>query len=124
VVAEFYAAVETGDLSALHSYFNENYTIQDVGPMKDTRGSRISETSSDIIEHIKNLREAIPGFRMTINGVLTEEGDVAFADVTMTGIQKGQFLGVESTVRKITMRVFVMYELENYKIKSTLEMWV
>lgn len=68
--------------------------------------------------------DAIPGFGMTINGVLTEEGDVVFADVTMTGIQKGPFLGVESTGSKITMRAFVMYELENYKIKGKLEMWV
>ena len=122
VIMDFYSAVENGDLATLGSYFTSSYSIEEVGPMKDTRKSRISETSEDITERIKYLREALPGFRIKINR-LVAEGDTVFADVTLTGVQKGPFLGVEPTGREIEMRAFVIYELENSKIKNALEMW-
>lgn len=122
VVTDFYKTVEAGELSRLVSYFTADYVIADVGLMKDKKGSHISETSADITERIKYLREALPGFKISINQLIAE-GDSVFADVTMTGVQEGPFLGVEPTHREIKMRAFVIYTLENYKIKRALEMW-
>lgn len=122
VVTDFYKTVESGELSDLPAFFTENYTIEDVGALKDKKKSHISETSADISERIKYLRAALPGFTITVNK-LVAEGDTVFADVTMTGVQKGSFLGVEPTGKEITMRAFVIYELEDYKIKRALEMW-
>ena len=122
VVTGFYEATQSGDLSTLPSFFTDDYTIEDVGAMKDKKGSHISETSADIVERIKYLRAALPGFTITVNR-LVAEGDTVFADVTMSGLQKGPFLGVEPTGKEVTMRAFVIYTLEDYKIKSALEMW-
>ncbi len=122
VVTDFYKTVESGELSDLPAFFTDKYTIEDVGALKDKKKSHISETSADITERIKYLREALPGFTITLNK-LVAEGDTVFADVTMSGMQKGAFLGVEPTGREIMMRAFVIYELEDYKIKSALEMW-
>jgi len=122
VITDFYKTVESGELSDLPAFFTENYTIEDVGALTDKKKSHISETSADITERIKYFREALPGFTINVNK-LVAEGDTVFADVTMSGVQKGSFLGVEPTGKQITMRAFVIYELENNKIKSALEMW-
>lgn len=122
VITDFYESVQSGELTDLPAFFAEKYTIEDVGALTDKKKSHISETTADITERIKYLREALPGFTITLNK-LVAEGDTVFADVTMSGIQKGSFLGVEPTGKEIRMRAFVIYELENHKIKSALEMW-
>jgi steroid delta-isomerase-like uncharacterized protein len=122
VITDFYEAVQSGQISELPAFFTKNYTILDVGALTDKKKSRISETSADITERIKYLREALPGFTIKVNK-LVAEGDTVFAYVTMTGVQKGSFLGVEPTGREINMRAFVIYELDDYKIKSAFEMW-
>lgn len=122
VITDFYETVQSGQISELPAYFTKNYTILDVGALTDKKKSHISETSADIKERIKYLREALPGFTIKVNKLVAEE-DTVFAYVTMSGVQKGSFLGVEPTGREINMRAFVIYELDNYKIKSAFEMW-
>jgi hypothetical protein len=39
VVTGFYEATQSGDLSTLPSFFTDDYTIEDVGAMKDKRGA-------------------------------------------------------------------------------------
>ena len=122
VIVEFYKAVQSAELESLDSFFTENYTIEDAGLLKDVKKSHMSETSSNIRDRIKYLREALPGFEIEVNELIAE-GNKVFADVTMTGTQKGAFLGVEPTGKMIKMRSFVVFTLENVRIKKALELW-
>jgi len=122
VIVEFYKAVQSAELESLGSFFTEVYEIQDVGTMKDIKKSHISETSSNIEERIKYLREALPGFEIEVNELIAE-GNKVFANVTMTGAQEGAFLGIEPTGKIITMQSFVIFTLEQGKIKKALELW-
>lgn len=54
---------------------------------------------------------------------LIAEGDKVFADVTMTGTQNGSFLGLEPSGKIITMRSFVVFTIDNGKIKKAIELW-
>jgi steroid delta-isomerase-like uncharacterized protein len=121
-IVEFYKAVQSAELESLSSFFTEVYEIQDVGTMKDIKKSHISETSPNIEERIKYLREALPGFEIDVNELIAE-GDKVFANVTMTGVQEGAFLGIEPTGKIITMQSFVIFTLERGKIKKALELW-
>jgi steroid delta-isomerase-like uncharacterized protein len=122
VVVDFYKAVQDAELDTLESYFTEDYVIEDAGALQDTKKSHISETSSNIQERIKYLREALPGFTINVDELIAE-GDMVFAKVAMTGVQKGAFLGVEPTGKTITMQSFVIFTLQDYKIKKALELW-
>jgi steroid delta-isomerase-like uncharacterized protein len=65
-------------------------------------------------EFFKLFRHAFPDLAFTIES-LVAEGDMVAAYVTMSGTQKEDFLGIQATGRKISVRTFDLFRVQDGK---------
>jgi len=122
VIRAFYRAVAAGDNQGMLAALAPGYQIVDLGAIKDKKHSKISEGDPDITKRIAYLHRALPGFTIEVKTVVSQ-GRRAFAHVVLSGVQKGEFLGVAPTNKKLTMIAFVLFEFEKGRIKRACEMW-
>lgn len=122
LIRGFYKAAVAGDNQAMLACFAPGYQIVDIGALKDRKGSKTAETDPDITSRIAYLHRSLPGFRIQVK-TLVAEGDKVFAHVVLSGVQKGPFMGIAPTGKRLYMISFVLFEFKGGKIKKATEMW-
>jgi len=136
----------TRDRLAAETEWNDvNFNIIDTGGIDPTHGGKtpLSVGSADFIQEIREqalvavneadavlfitdgsegvkvltgmLRSAFPDFKATIDDILTE-GDKVVIRMTWTGTQKGEFMGVPATGKRVSFGVIDIIRIANGKV--------
>ncbi|MBI2659587.1 ester cyclase [Candidatus Woesearchaeota archaeon] len=108
----FYEEVfNKGNLSAIDEIFDENFV---------DRSFYGKEAGIDEIRNsFKELRKTFPDARIKIEDMIAENDKVATRFV-FSGTQKGEFMGISPTGKKISMSVMDIIRIKNNKI---IERW-
>lgn len=122
LISDFYTAILKEDLKTLEQILDPNYEIQDSTIMFQSRYSPFDAFSKKIDIRIKALHQALPNFKLTTELLLAEENKV-FANVLISGVQKGRFLGTQATGKPVNIRLFTVFTLKENKIIQINEMW-
>lgn len=116
-IINFYNAAADKNDNNIQRFFATHYKLVDLGAIKDVGSTTVKNL--DVYKRIDNIRKAFPDFTIKINDIFATNNKV-FADVSLSGHQRGQFLGIAPTNKPINLRWFVVFDMQNGKIvKST-----
>jgi predicted ester cyclase len=102
------------DPTAIDRYFTSDVVVHSVTPGVE------GGTGTDYLKQLaKSLLDTFPDLHISVDEVV-RDGDKLAARVTLEGTQKGEFMGVKPTDRKITAANFATYHLRGEKIA---EVW-
>ena len=121
LIRKFYDAFEKNDAAALSSTLLPKYTVRNLSDLHQSVISRYSEGSSNLVERMKAYHEAFPNLTIKIEEMFGTENKIV-AVVSMTGIQKGNFLGIAPTNRYITAMGVAIFTITSDKISEIDEM--
>lgn len=76
----------------------------------------------NIKNHIEQCRRAFPDLKFTITDTIAERNEVVL-HWSFHGTQKGSFLGMQPTSRKVTLDGTSIYRIENAKIAEEYANW-
>ncbi len=121
LVRDFYKAIVSNDQGALPHFFAQGYQVVDVVPPSAEGGARRPALQPDFRERAEYLHRALKDIALSITD-LVAEGDQVAALVTMSGTQKGEFMGVAPTGRRVSINAFVIFEIRDGRIQKTTEL--
>lgn len=121
LVRGFYKAMLTNDQEALPRFFAQGYQVVEIGPPEGQTAPRKPQISPDFRVRASHLHQALSGLTLSI-GSLIAEGDQVVAQVTMTGIHRGDMMGVVATGRRLSLNAMVIFEIEDGRITKTTEL--
>ena len=122
IVTAFYQAIEENDPHKLKTILSPQYKVIDASTPFTSDYSKHDAMSKKLSVRVRALHEAFPDLSVHPIAMLTE-GNNVFAKVTMTGIQKGNFLGVTPTNKPVTIKTFAIFTIEDGRIAMIQEMW-
>jgi steroid delta-isomerase-like uncharacterized protein len=102
------AAVNSGNLDALHEVFAPNVTDRD--PASDQ-----APGPEGFIQFFTGFRAAFPDLSISVEQLVADEDNVAIA-YTVTGTHRGDFLGIPATGKSIKARGVQIARFENGQI--------
>jgi predicted ester cyclase len=122
VVENFYSAMSQADIEAINATLDSNYKVVDLTASVSSPYNQFDAFSKNIPVRIKSLHQALPKLKLMVNQLIAEKNKV-FADVQISGMQMGQFLGVQPTNKPIKIRIFAVFTLNEGKITQICEIW-
>lgn len=122
LVTQYLKAFENNESLQLNAYLAQNVEVILMNELRQAPFTRYSEMSRNLSVRCLCLHRAIEGFKIEIDTILSE-GNVVFVNYTISGIQKGPFLGIDSTNKPIFIRMMTIFSIENGKICKLTEMW-
>lgn len=102
------AAVNSGNLDALHEVFAPN--VIDHDPASDQ-----APGPEGFIQFFTGFRAAFPDLNISVEQLVADEDNVAIA-YTVTGTHRGDFLGIPATGKSIKARGVQIARFENGQI--------
>jgi len=110
-VRSYFDAIANRDLQALAAHWRED-AVNDVVPLRPLRGT------GEIVAFFEELFAAVPDLETTVTRVVAGETQAA-VEWRMTGHFTGApFQGIDPTDRRVDMRGFDLFEVEEGKLTS------
>jgi steroid delta-isomerase-like uncharacterized protein len=122
VVLDFYNIMQTNETQGLGALITPDYRVVNAGDLQDSSYSKFTEMSKNLKIRIIALHKALPDFKLEISDLITE-GDKVMARVTISGVQKGTFLGINPTNKPIHIKFFNVFTIKDGRISHLAEMW-
>lgn len=122
LVNQFYEIMQNNDIQKLSSILSVDYHVSNAGDLQDSSYSKFTEMSKNLPVRITALHKALPDFKLTMTELLID-GNQVLARGTLSGIQKGTFLGVAPTNKPIHIKFFNIITIKDNKIVNITEMW-
>lgn len=122
IVQTFYSIMQDGDTKDLNAILAPDYHMINAGDIQDSSYSRFTEMSKNLKVRIMALHKALPDFKLDVSEILAD-GNKVLARVTISGIQKGPFLGIAPTNKPIHIKFFDIFTIKDGKIIYIAEMW-
>jgi steroid delta-isomerase-like uncharacterized protein len=111
LIRRVYEAVNADDRAALGELFAPDMVRHELTDLVAH-----SESGDAVTDFLGMLRRAIPDLHMNVEDVFsTDDGRVA-ARTTLTGTQRGEFLGRAPTGRRATFAAITLYRIEAGRI--------
>jgi steroid delta-isomerase-like uncharacterized protein len=95
IARRFYDAVNAGRLEIIDEVVAEDYVEHEEFPGFDAAAGR-----AGLRRFFETIREAFPDYTMTIEDMVAE-GDKVFIRATLKGTQKGEFLGIPASGKRM-----------------------
>jgi steroid delta-isomerase-like uncharacterized protein len=114
--------MQDNDIQRFGSLITPDYKVTCSGDIQDSPYSRFTEMSKNLKIRIMALHKALPEFKLEVSELFAEE-DKVFAKVTISGVHKGNFLGISPTNKPILLKFFHVFTLKEGKIVHLAEMW-
>lgn len=105
---QFGAAVNSGNLQEFYALVAESAVDHDPAPNQDPG-------PNGYIVFFTMMRTAFPDFKLTVEHLVADEENVAFA-YTATGTHQGEFMGVAPTGKSIKIRGMQISKFEGGKL--------
>jgi steroid delta-isomerase-like uncharacterized protein len=121
VVRKFYKAILTNDQETLPRLFAQGYQVEEVGPPVVEGAPVKSQISQDFRVRASHLHKAFSGLSLSISSLIAEDDQVV-ARVTVTGVHRGEFMGVMATGRRVSLNAMVIFEIKDGRITKTTEL--
>ncbi len=122
LVRRFYRAILTNDQETLPRLFAQGYQVEEVGPPSAMGGaSSRSQISPDFRVRASHLHQAFGSLSLSISDLIAE-GDQVVARVTITGVHRGEFMGVVATGRRVSLNAMVIFQIKDGRIAKTTEL--
>jgi predicted ester cyclase len=122
VIEDFYLAYQNNDTSFFSKIMDKNYGISNAAEIHEMSYSKYSEMSKNIKVRVQAMHKALPNFSLEVKELFSD-GNKVFSKVTISGIQKGEFLGTVPTNKPIHINVYAVFTVEDNKIQHISEMW-
>lgn len=122
IVLNFYNIMQNNEVQKLTNLLNSDYTVINSGDLQDSSYSKFTEMSKNLKVRIMALHSALPDFKLEVSELLADENKV-LARITISGIQKGPFLGIAPTNKPIHIKLFDVFTIKDGKIIHLAEMW-
>jgi C-1 hydroxylase len=121
LVRKFYRAILTNDQETLPRLFAQGYQVEEVGSPPEANGLPRSQISPDFRVRASHLHKAFTNMSLSISDLIAE-GDQVVARVTVTGVHRGEFMGVVATGRRVSLNAMVIFEIKDGRIAKTTEL--
>ena len=108
LVRKLYEAVSSGDLEALGAAISDSVVEHEELP-------GFPPTKEGTLQFFTAVREAFPDFRMDVEDMLAE-GDKVSVRATMSGTQKGEFMGIPATGKHVKVPLSDYLRVQNGQI--------
>lgn len=122
VVTDFYNTLQTNDIQKLSTLLVPDYHVVNSGDLQDSSYSKFTEMSKNLKVRMIALHKALPDFKLDVSELLAD-GNKVLARVTISGVQKGSFLGIGPTNKPIHIKLFDVFTIKDGKIIHIAEMW-
>jgi len=122
LVNKFYEVMQNNDIQKLSSILSSDYHVSNAGDLQESSYSKFTEMSKNLPVRITALHKALPDFKLTLAELLID-GNQVLARGTLSGIQKGTFLGIAPTNKPIHIKFFNLITIKENKIVNITEMW-
>jgi len=122
VVRDFLLAVAANDLGKVDQFADQNVRITTVNDLKQMHYAKHAEMSKNLKVRIRALHSSLDNIKIEVQNII-QEGNQVFAYYTLSGIQKGNFLGIAPTDKPVFIRVMSLFTVEDGKIDTITEMW-
>ncbi|MCF7806093.1 MAG: ester cyclase [Simkaniaceae bacterium] len=121
IVQNFYHAFETNNLTDLMTTITENCKVSNISEMHHAALTQYEIGSPNLKVRMSALHRSLSNISIKIEQLVMGDNKVV-AQVSLTGIQNGSFIGIAPTNRYITIRSVSFFRIENGKIVQIEEM--
>jgi hypothetical protein len=122
LVKDYYSAFQDVDNEKLSSLLAEEYRINNLSNIQDTAYSKFTTMSKNLKIRAAALKKAFPDYTLQY-GDFVYDGNKVVATITLSGTQKGPFLGIAPTNKPIHLKFVDIFTIENGKIVEISQMW-
>lgn len=122
VVKKFLECYQNNDNQKLITLLAKDYTVTNTSEVNERTYCKYNEMSKNLKVRLKSLHSALPSFSLEIKQLLSEE-DKVFAKYTISGLQKGSFLGASPTKKPVHINIQSVFTVKYGKITHMSEMW-
>ncbi|MCK4934421.1 MAG: ester cyclase [Simkaniaceae bacterium] len=122
IVANFYEYLEKNDVTEIKKLLAGNFQFYDASAAYDSDYSKYDAMSKSVGVRVKALHQALPDFKLSVLEMIGE-GNKVVARVMISGLQKGEFLGISPTNKPVAIKTFAIFTIEDGKISSISELW-
>jgi steroid delta-isomerase-like uncharacterized protein len=122
LVKDFYVSFQEVDNEKLGSFLSEDYRVTNLGSIQDSSYTKFTTMSKNLKIRAAALKKAFPDYSFQF-GQFVADGNKVVAFVTLSGTQKGPFLGVAPTNKPIHIKFVDVFTIENGKILEFSQMW-
>lgn len=122
VAKEFYSAFALDNWNTAKEFLTNNYEIEDADTLHTVTKSKFPAMSNDVKKRMKAYHDAFPGFTLKVDEVLAE-GNKVLCRISLTGVHKGSFLGIEPTGKTIRFKIFSVLTMNDGQITHITELW-
>jgi steroid delta-isomerase-like uncharacterized protein len=104
----FFERLSAGDLAVIDEVIADNFVDYEEMP-------GITPDKAGVRQFFSHARSAFPDFNVDVEDIVAE-GDRVVARLTMTGTQRGEFMGIPATSRKVSLPVIDILRFANGKV--------
>ena len=122
IVHNFYSALQSGDADEIKGLLAQGYQVEDLTEAYDSNYSKFAAFSKDLTTRATALSESLSDLKVAIVNLFSSGNEVV-AQVKITGLQKGSFLGAEPTGKPVIIKMLSVFTIENGKIGGLVESW-
>lgn len=122
MIKDFYLAFQDVDNEKLSSLLSEDYQVVNISNIQDSAYTKFTTMSKNLKIRAAALKKAFPDYTLQMGDFIVDNNKVV-AIVTLSGTQKGPFLGISPTNKPIHIKFVDVFKIENGKIKELSQMW-
>lgn len=122
MIKDFYLAFQEVDNERLGALLSEDYVVTNLSNIQDSAYTKFTTMSKNLKIRAAALKKAFPDYTMQY-GEFVADGNKVMAVVTLSGTQKGPFLGIAPTNKPIHIKFVDIFTVENGRIKEFSQMW-
>ncbi|PCI95363.1 hypothetical protein COB11_02485 [Candidatus Aerophobetes bacterium] len=122
LVMDFLTAIKRNDTSMISELLSHNYKVINFGEVVETSYSKFTEMSKNLKVRVNALHKALPDFDLKVSSLLAE-GNKVMVQATISGIQKGDFMGIAPTNKPVHLKFITVFTISDEKILLISEMW-
>jgi steroid delta-isomerase-like uncharacterized protein len=108
IVARLYSEVSQGNLNVIDELASTDLVEHEVTP-------GIPPTRAGVRQMFEGMRAAFPDFELVADDMIAE-GDKVFVRATMRGTQRGDFMGMPASGKKVTATVADFFRISEGKV--------
>ncbi len=122
LIQNFYTAFQEVDNENLSALLAEDYRINNLSNIQDASYTKFTTMSKNLKIRAAALKKAFPDYTLQFGDFIVDGSKVVVA-VTLSGTQKGPFLGIAPTNKPIHFKFIDIFTIENGKITELSQMW-
>ncbi len=122
LIKDYYNSFQDVDNEKLTTLLADEYRINNLSNIQDTAYSKFTTMSKNLKIRAAALKKAFPDYTLQY-GEFVADGNKVVATITLSGTQKGPFLGVAPTNKPIHIKFVDIFTIENGKIIELSQMW-